>query len=326
MAIVRAGCRIDLAGGTLDIWPLGLLAPGAKTVNVAIDVMVEVSIEARSRGFRVVAAEGTFEAEGIAELKRPETALVAVIAEALGLPPFELRLASESPRGGGLGGSSAIAVALLAAAELEFGLAPKSVAEKVHFARDLEARLMNLPTGIQDHYPALLGGALEISHVPGGEVVRRLDVDLDGLGRTLIVADSGASHFSAGQNWQIVRGALDGNPAVLARLRDIGEIAARMADALEAADFERAGFLLGEEWSRRRGLGEGVSTPRVESLLETGRAAGAWGGKVCGAGGGGCVAFLGPEDRRQEITRALSEAGAKLVEAKPIDRPLAVTR
>ncbi len=325
MTTARAWCRVDLAGGTLDIWPLGLLHREASTVNVAIDVAVEVSISASSSGYCVRSEGWEVSVSRRSELVRPETSLVAVVADALDLPPFELTLMSQSPRGGGLGGSSAIVVALLAAAEREFGLKARSASESAHLARDLEARLMNLPTGLQDHYPALLGGALRIQHEVGGEVVRRLNVDLERLGDCLVVADSGASHFSAGQNWQIVRGALEGNPDVVSRLGEIGEIARQMSEALEAGDFASAGRLLDEEWRCRRGLGEGVSTPRVEQLLARGKEAGAWGGKVCGAGGGGCVAFLGPAAQKSDIQGALIQAGARIVAARPIGEPLTIT-
>ena len=111
------------------------------------------------------------------------------IVRATNLPPGEIRIASGSPRGAGLGASSALTVALLALSELvaESRLS-RSVAERSAMARDLEARLMGLPTGLQDHYPGQLGGLLEIAHEPGGERVNRLDVDLESLGESLLVA------------------------------------------------------------------------------------------------------------------------------------------
>src|SRR5262245_32025801 len=268
MVVARAWCRVDLAGGTLDLRPPGLLHPGDRTVSVAIDVAATVRL-ARADRYRVrqggapespETPENVVEAASAAELVRhPDAALVGVVAEALELPPFAADLATGSPRGGGLGGSSALAVALIAAAEEELDLPRRTPRERVHLARDLEARLMGLPTGIQDHYPALLGGALAIEHLPGGERVRRLDADLDRLGESLLVAYSGQSHFSAGKNWQVVRRRLERDEEIVALFAGIAGAAAALPAALEAGDLERVGALMAEEWGFRRRLGGGVS-------------------------------------------------------------------
>src|SRR5262249_12940225 len=108
MITAKAWCRVDLAGGTLDIWPLGLFHPQARTVNVAVDLAVTVRLRPASRSYRVLQGEGVAEAASAAGLTQdPEAALIGVIGAAMELPPFEAILASESPRGGGLGGSSA---------------------------------------------------------------------------------------------------------------------------------------------------------------------------------------------------------------------------
>ncbi len=323
---VRAWCRVDLAGGTLDIWPLGLFHPQARTVNVAVDLAVTVRLRPLAAGYRVLQGESAVEARSAGELARqPEAALIGVAAEALELPPFEVHLASESPRGGGLGASSAMTVAFLAAAEAAFDRPRRPPHEQVALARDLEARLMGLPTGIQDHYPALLGGALEIRPLPGGERVRRLDVDLGALGASLIVVYSGQSHFSAGNNWQVVRRRLEAEPEITARFEGIAATTAELAPALVAGDLPRVGELMSREWSDRRRLAEGISTPVLEELLRSAAVAGAWGGKACGAGGGGCLAILGPPERREAIAAALESAGGKVLGARPVGSALEIT-
>lgn len=327
MTTARAWCRVDLAGGTLDIWPLGLLHPGACTVNIAVDLAATVVLRRSGGDYLVRQGESAVRARSVEELSsHPEGALVGVVAAALGLPPVEVDLASDSPRGGGLGGSSALAIALIAAAEEELGLPRTQPREKARLARDLEARLMSLPTGMQDHYPALLGGALEIRQSPGGEQVRRLGVDLERLGDSLVVVYSGASHFSAGNNWQVVRRRLDGEAEVTELFRGIAGAAADLAPALEAGDFPRVGELMSREWSFRRRLAEGISTPLLEDLIERALALGAWGGKACGAGGGGCLAFLCPPERKGAIAEGLEELGGKVLPARPTGEPLAVER
>ncbi len=323
----RAWCRVDLAGGTLDIWPLGLLHPGSRTVNLAIDVAVRVAMRRRRDGYRVVQGDSTVETASAEELAgRPESALAGLVASALGLPPVEIALESDSPRGGGLGASSAIAVAAIAAGDLVAGRPARSAEATSALARDLEARLMGLPTGRQDHFAALLGGALEIVHRPGGEAVRALEVDLEALAASLVVAYTGASHFSAGNNWQIVRRRLEGEPEVVDRFQRIAEVAARVGEKLEAGDAAAVGRLMSEEWSHRRRLAPEISTPAIEELLAKAGAAGAWGGKVCGAGGGGSVAVLAPPERKRGVAEELAAAGARVLECRPAAGPMRVER
>jgi D-glycero-alpha-D-manno-heptose-7-phosphate kinase len=326
MSSARACCRVDLAGGTLDIWPLGLLHRPSATVNVAIDVMVQATVEAGTGGcYEIRQAGGCRRAGSVAELREhPDTALAGVVAEALDLPPMTVILESASPRGGGLGASSAMAVALIAAAEDAFALQRSGVERRARMARDLEARLMGLPTGTQDHYAALLGGAVEIRHLPGGAVVSQLPVDLDGLGACLLVVHSGQSHFSAGQNWQVVRRRLEGEAEVTELLSGIGRVAADLTVRLAAGDLRAVGSLMAEEWALRRRLAPGISTPAVERLLEEAARAGAWGGKVCGAGGGGCVAILCPPARRADLAAQLRQIGGEVLAARPVSRPLAI--
>jgi D-glycero-alpha-D-manno-heptose-7-phosphate kinase len=240
-----------------------------------------------------------------------------LVAEHFDLPPFEVALSSASPRGAGLGASSALAVALIAAAERSLGAPASAVDAIVHLARDLEARLMGLPTGIQDHYPALLGGALEIHHLPGGELVRRIAVDLEELGRCLIVAYSGGSHLSAANNFEVVARRLRGDHSTVERLSSIADAAVAMAASLDAGDLARVGAAMTAEWKARRELAPVVSTPQVEHILDTARAAGAWGGKVCGAGGGGCVAILAPPAARDAVAAAVAALGHPLLYCRP---------
>jgi D-glycero-alpha-D-manno-heptose-7-phosphate kinase len=322
MATARAWCRVDLAGGTLDIWPLGLLHTASATINVAVDLAVRVEIEPAAEQYAVIQGGRRLERASAAELAaHEEGALVGRVAMALDLPPLTAVLASDSPRGGGLGASSAMTVALIAAAEKAFALGASSPERLACLARDLEAQLMGLPTGTQDHYPALLGGALAILHQPGGQVVRRLAVDLERLGDSLLVVYSGQSHFSAGQNWQVVRRRLDHEPEVTALLEGIAGVATAMGEALVGADLALAGSLMAEEWRLRRQLAPGISTPAVERLLDLASTHGAWGGKVCGAGGGGSVAVLCPPDRKAAIGKLLKAAGGEVLPARPVAGP-----
>lgn len=322
----RAPCRVDLGGGTLDIWPLGLFHPGARTVNVAIDI--EVAVEARlGTGFRVSQAGTVFQERDLGSLRaEPSTRLIAEVCDFLGVDGIDLEISSGSPRGGGLGASSALTVCLLAAIGAAAGREQPSNAQLAAEARDLEARMMRLPTGIQDHAPALLGNAVVVDHCIGGSVSRVLPCDLAGLAGHLVVAYSGQSHFSAGNNWSIIRRALDHDPHTTRLLREIAAAASQIEVTLAAGDFEALGHAVAREWSHRRELADEVSTPTIEALLDTARRTGAWGGKACGAGGGGCVVVLAPQALRLAVADALAGAGAEVLEARPCREGLRISR
>ena len=319
--MVRAAvrCRVDLAGGTLDIWPLGQMHPGSSTVNVAIDLSARVVARRRESGFEVRQAGSSRSGARPEELlSDPETALAALVALELGLPAVALELTSESPRGGGLGASSALTVAMLAAGELlACGRLLWSPERRAAVARDLEARLMGLPTGMQDHLPGQLGGALSIAHRAGGESVRRLDVDLAALGEHWLVGFTGQSHFSAANNWSILRRRFERDTDVVSRLDAIRDVAAALPEALEHGDWRESGRLVGREWEARRGLAPEVTTPRVEGLLALARELGAWGGKACGAGGGGSLVVLSPAARREAVAAAWAREGVEILAARP---------
>jgi D-glycero-alpha-D-manno-heptose-7-phosphate kinase len=313
----RTWCRVDLAGGTLDIWPLGLLHPGACTVSVAIDLAATVRAAPRGEGWVVRAAGFELSAASVEELRAdPRTALVGTIAAAVALPPCELEIDTASPPGAGLGGSSALGCAVVIAG-LQLRGASASAEQIVACVRDVEAQLMGLPTGCQDHWTAVLGGALVLEHRPGGVVVQPLATDLARLGAALAVVYTGQSHVSAAQNWAVVRRRLDGEEDTVARFAAIARVAAAMRDALAAADLLAAGALLSAEWEARRGLAPGLETAAIAATLAAGRQAGAWGGKPCGAAGGGCVALLGPAGFADRL-EGLLPTGCRLLPAQPV--------
>jgi D-glycero-alpha-D-manno-heptose-7-phosphate kinase len=154
----RAWCRVDLAGGTLDIWPLGILHEGSRTVNLAISLPVRVTIAASTGPYQVEQGGSLVRAADPSELcGQSETALIGLVCTELELPAVKITIESASPRGGGLGASSALTVALLSAGLRFLGRSADAPDQIVSLGRDIEARLMGLPTGVQDHYPASAG-------------------------------------------------------------------------------------------------------------------------------------------------------------------------
>ena len=307
-----APARIDLAGGTLDLWPLHVLHPGSCTVNVAIGLRAGCRVLPGSTGFRVRARGGGLETRAASTsdlLGEPRTALIGSLLEALQIAqPLEIEFWSEVPFGSGLGGSSALTVALLGALE-RWSLRDLAGIDRVDFVRDVETRVLGKPAGVQDYYPPLNGGAHTIRFLPGQTIARRFPAEGGRWDRHLTLFDSGLSHSSGMNNWEILRRRLEGDPAVAENLEGVRRAAESLAEALARADFAAMGGAMAREWTARRDLAPVVSTPVIDRAIAAAEEAGAWGGKACGAGGGGCVAIFSPEDRTAAVRRALETLG-----------------
>ena len=310
-----APARVDLAGGTLDLWPLHVLHPGSVTVNVAIDLPARCRVRKRDGAFRVSAPDLGYErtaAKPADLLADPRGALAGALLEALDISePRDIELSSDVPYSSGLGGSSALTVAMAAALAAsvgrDFGLGSESSpTADVDFVRDVETRVLGKPAGVQDYYPPLGGGLHVIRFEPGRTRAFRRDVDPAAWLRHLTLFDTGAAHSSGMNNWEIFRARLEGDREVASRLDDVAAAAREMAEAAEAQDFPAMGAALKQEWEARRRLAPVVSSPGVETAIDAALGAGAWGGKACGAGGGGCILILAPPERTPAVREALS--------------------
>lgn len=327
--IVRVPARADLAGGTLDLWPLYLFHPGSRTVNVAISYHAECAVSAIAHArVEVELTDTGYEAQydSVADMLRdPAVALIARAVEHFKLSGIRITTRTEVPRGSGLGGSSALAVALVRALS-EFTDLPVEGDALISLVRDLETRVLNVPAGVQDYYPPVYGGLASLHLEPGGIVRQAIRLPLGELAQHFVLHYSEVSHFSGTNNWEIYRRHIEGDAAVRNALGEIAALAARMEHCLEAHDFAGAGSALDGEWKVRKSIIEGISTPEIDRAIEVATRAGAWGGKVCGAGGGGCIVFLAPPERRERVIKALRRVPGRTLEAMPVPYGLSVER
>ncbi len=334
----RAPTRVDLAGGTLDIWPLNMLVESALTINVAIDLWATVTLEEVGPGGDPARAVIVSEDQGLEETWEraaapPASARLPLVAAcARYLAPergFRMTTRCASPAGAGLGGSSALAIGILGAVQTFLGRPMMPPDRLVRIARDLEAGVLEIPTGTQDHFAAAFGGAAAIRHGAGGPTREELRIDLEKLAARLIVCFTGASRLSARANWDMIRRILDGDPAARRGLHGIAAIAVDMRAALLEENLDATASLLRREWEQRKTLSPQVSTAGIEACLEAALSAGALAGKVCGAGGGGCVAILCREGGRERVTAALEALrsdGIRVLPARPTRAGLQLAR
>jgi D-glycero-alpha-D-manno-heptose-7-phosphate kinase len=329
--VASAACRVDLAGGTMDMWPLYLFHPGAVVVNIAIRVMTTCrivptpgsAIELRSLDTGLT--DRFPDMAALLGAKRYKHALAAYLLRFFyrgvspeTVPGFRLETHSESPAGAGISGSSALMISTAAALARHTKL-KYSHEQLREIAQNVEAQLIRVPTGCQDYYPALYGGVSAVELSPDGIHRHAIASDLDEIDRRFVLAYTGAPRQSGINNWEVFKRHIDGESRIFSNFERIGEIARAMRNALAAADWEETARLLREEWKLRRTNAPAIATPFIDSLIRTSRKHGATGAKVCGAGGGGCVLFMTTPDARPRLEQALTAAGAQLL-------PFAVAR
>ena len=312
-----APTRIDLAGGTLDIWPLYLFHEGAQTLNAAISLRAHCSIRPRDDRRLVIVSDDTgrrVEAAHWSELRdNPELRLLGRLLHHFQAEGLELRTRSESPVGAGIAGSSALNIAVCGALAAWTGR-PLTDDQILQIAMNVEAQAIDVPTGVQDYRPALYGGVSAVEL--GVDGVRRvaLPVDPRELEARLVLAYTGATRNSGINNWDVTKRHIDGDREVQARFARIRDIAVAMREALERRDWPEVGRQIAAEWDNRKELAPGVTTPEIDGMLDAARAAGALGGKVCGAGGGGCLFCLGAPADVPAIRQALAARGARVLD------------
>ena len=312
-----APTRIDLAGGTIDIWPLYLFHPGAQTLNAAISLRASATIETRDDDrivIRSLDTQTTLEADTWQELReRRELRLLALLAHFFEARGITLTTSCESPAGAGIAGSSALNVAVCAALA-DWSRTHYEPEALLQVAMNVEAQTIGVPTGLQDYRPALYGGvaALEL----GVDGIRRvaLDVDFHALEQRMVLCYTGEPRNSGTNNWEITKKHIDGDPHVFDCFERIRDTAAVMREALAREDWDGVGRAIAEEWDNRKRLAPGVTTPGIEALIARAKAAGATAAKVCGAGGGGCLFCYGPPSAHAAISAALTTGGARVLD------------
>ncbi len=312
-----APTRIDLAGGTVDIWPLYLFLPDALTLNVAIDLQVRVRVvPANDRKFRLVdqAEKRVYTIDSLAQ--PPKERGCDLFWEALrhfnpdrGL---DIEFDFQAPKGAGLAGSSTLLTAFYGALMKCSGMAiPRE--GLIRTLRDIETRLIKVPAGMQDYYPAVWGGVQALWWQAGTSARETLPAALPELEKRMILVYTGRSRHSGTNNWEVFKRYLDGDPKVRRFLGRIVSATNRMYEGLSQGDFDLVGRAMAEEAEARSQLFPGIVTPEILELESTLKERGAQAVKVCGAGGGGCVVVYSDTGTRDLLEDQIRESGYELL-------------
>jgi D-glycero-alpha-D-manno-heptose-7-phosphate kinase len=327
-----APCRVDLAGATLDLWPLYLFHPGAVTVNFAVAVMTMCRITPMPGTAIHLKSVDTNREEIFANLddlraakkyRHPLAAfLVRHFAPEGGLV-IETR--SESPAGAGISGSSALMIATTAALARYTGR-KLSLEDMRVLAQNVEAQLIRVPTGCQDYYPALYGGVSAIYLEAEGIRRESINVAPEAMEQHFVLVYTGAPRQSGINNWEVFKSHINGDKKVFRNFRNISEIAVGMRDAIAASDWDTVARLLREEWKLRRTNAPGITTSLIDKLVTAALRNGARAAKVCGAGGGGCVVFCVEPESKQRVIDILRAHGGHVLPCRVARDGLTVSR
>jgi D-glycero-alpha-D-manno-heptose-7-phosphate kinase len=318
-----APTRVDLAGGTIDIPPLFLFHEGAATVNFAVNLLAKCRIETRDDDkivLKSIDRQVEFETtlDKIGDLKHePRLELLAKLVyffkPTVG---FNMTTESQAPAGAGLAGSSTLNIACIGALNRLVGnrYSPDNF---IKIAANVECQVIKVPTGYQDYYSAQYGSVASIHFREDGMEREGLNVDINTLEDRIVVLYTGEPRDSATNNWEITKRHIDGDKELFDIFDGIRDTAVNLRVALLVADWHAVGEILKNAAPQRRRLSPNITTPRMDELIGVALANGAIASKICGAGGGGCIAFFCEEGRKAEVENALrAEKDAEVLDWK----------
>jgi D-glycero-alpha-D-manno-heptose-7-phosphate kinase len=327
-----APTRVDLAGGTIDIPPLFLFHPGAATVNFAVNLLARCRIETRDdskiilrsmdRGLEIESS-----VEKIDELaNEPRLELLAKLVHFFRPDTgFELTAESSAPAGAGLAGSSTLNIATIGALNLLVG-GRYSEDRFIQIAANIECQVIRVPTGFQDYYSAQFGGASCIHFRPDGIYREPLKIDFSKLNERIAVCYTGEPRNSGTNNWEITKRHIDGDRELFELFEKIRDNALNVREAIISEDWDRLGQLIAEAHPIRRSLSPNITTPQMDKIIETALQNGAIAPKVCGAGGGGCIAFICREGEKNNVEKAIASIeGVEVIDWQPVSEGLKVS-
>ncbi|HEY5434619.1 MAG TPA: hypothetical protein VIK13_05255 [Candidatus Limnocylindrales bacterium] len=317
----RSPLRVSFGGGGTDVSPY-LDERGGAVLSTTVDRYAYATVEpgedlitVESLDYDVsiaYALDEQFVYDGQLDLAK---AVIDHFRADHGLRGVSIRLHNDAPPGSGLGSSSAICVALSGALAEHLGLKldPHALAELAYRIERVDAGIRG---GKQDQYATAFGGLNFIEFDRDETRVERVALapaTLYELQYALVFAYVGGQHFSSHIIERQIGNFERREAGAVETMDRIKDLAYEMRRALEGGDVAAFGSLLHEGWQAKKRMADGISNPRIDAVYDTARAAGALGGKISGAGGGGFMFFVTDPRRRFAVQDALREQGAELV-------------
>ena len=314
MIISRTPIRISLVGGSTDIANF-YRGYGGEVISTAIDKYISVRITKRRNA--QIAINTPDHRETVSHLEHIQHPLIREAMRKTGVTGgVSITVTSDIPsRGCGLGSSSALTVGLLNALYAYRGI-EMSTETLAQQACEIEIERLNQPIGKQDQYIAAYGGLRRIQF-NSDESVHTQEIPatpetIAHLEQHFLLFYTGIQR-RAGAILQEQKGSA--SPQTLLQIK---ELVPAFYDVLVNGNREdhlcEVGYLLDRAWQLKRSLCDSISNPMLDTIYERAIAAGALGGKILGAGGGGYFLFYVPKTKQGTVTAALSELGLSRLE------------
>lgn len=324
-----APTRIDLAGGTLDLWPLHLFFGNPPTLNAAVNLYARVEIRPRRDRKLIVESRdlsrrATFtNLEHLPDTKHPLELILRLVKFYAPRQGLEIVTHCTAPAGSGIGGSSALNIALNGALNRFTGRGYRRE-QMIEIAKNIETQVIDVPAGTQDYFAAMYGGMQAVQPYYDRLASNRITFDPADTTRRFVLCFTGKPRNSGINNWTVYKETINGKSSVKTSLRRIATIAREMEAVLKNKNWNRFAKLFAEEWKARRALAPGICTKEMETMIRAAGKAGALAAKVCGAGGGGCVAFFVPPEKKLAVQDVLQKQNARILDFRFVQRGLVV--
>jgi len=321
---VMSPTRVDLAGGTLDCWPLHAFVGDCVTINLSIDIYTHVKLTPKS-DLKIEVHIKDFpykkifsNLEELINCEDKELILLKVhIKHWQPKSGFLIETSSMSPIGGGLGGSSSLSIGLIKAF-CQWQKRDLKLNEMVNLAHNLEARMLNTPTGTQDYFPAAVHGLNAIYYKDSGYHLESLPFPEELFKKKMFLVYTGVPHHSGINNWQVIKKAVSGDKSTMESLREVSKISWDLESICRSGKWEQLTAIFNREYQARVKLSPSFASPAIEKLKEHVLRGGAEAVKICGAGGGGCVMVWGPEDKKESLIELCQKEKYQVLKAKPV--------
>jgi len=319
----KAPLRLGLAGGGTDVSPYSDIYGGA-VLNATISMYAYATIETLKDGKIIIEAIDRnetlkFDSKEILELDGKLDLIKGVynrIVKDFTKKPISFKLTTyvDAPAGSGLGSSSTLVVAILSAFAEWLGL-PLGEYDLAHLAYEIERIDLKISGGKQDQYAATFGGFNFMEFYDGDRVIvnpLRIKKEIvNELQFNLLLYYTGTSRLSSKIIEAQVKNVETKKEKSIDAMHKLKEQAILMKEALLKGRLNDIGELLDFGWQHKKQMAEGITNPVIEEIYETAKKAGAIGGKISGAGGGGFMILYCPKNTRYKVIEALQKFGGE---------------
>jgi len=317
----KAPLRIGLAGGGTDVSPYSDEFGGA-ILNATISLSANASIEPTDSGGIIIEALDRNEEQrfdfaeklpinGVLDLSK---GVYNRIQKDYGITckNFKLSTYVDAPAGSGLGTSSTLVVAIIGAF-VEMLKLPLGDYDIAHYAFDIERNDLKLAGGKQDQYAATFGGVNFMEFYAGDKVIvnplRIRSEYVSELENNIVLYFTATSRESATIIKEQQKNVLQKNEKSIEAMHQLKEQAKMMKEALLKGKLNEIGEILDYGFQQKRKMADNISNNTIENIYEAAKNAGATGGKISGAGGGGFMIFYCPKNSRYQVIETLQNFG-----------------